>query len=278
MINEILICLEGSTSGRTAVDAGIRIARTLGAGLAGLAIVDEPDIRAGAATGIGGASYKRVRDDALVEHAEAQVEKWLSEFISRCQTAGVPARALEQHGRPAATILAQMDPYDLVLMGREANFKFETAAEDSQTRDQVLHRTRKPVLVIPETPVTPTARVLTAFDGSSAAKRAIASFSESGLGKDCEVTVACVDDDGATAFEMASRGVELFAHFKIKAQPMNLVSVLPIAEALLEARGKLNADMIVMGAYAHSKFSQLLWGSVTQQLVEKTPVPLYLHH
>jgi nucleotide-binding universal stress UspA family protein len=278
VIDEILVCIEGSPSGKAAIETGIRIARKLGADLVGLAIVDEPDIRAGAATGIGGASYKKVRDDALVEHAEAQVEKWLNEFSARCREAGVAARALEERGRPAATILARMETYDLVLMGRHANFKFETTANDSNTRDQILHRTRKPVLVVPEEEPPATNKILTAFDGSSAAKRAIASFADSGLGAGAEITVACVDDDGATAFELASRGVELYGQLGIKAQAMNIVSVLPIADALLEARAKLGASMIVMGAYAHSKIAQLLWGSVTRELVEKTPVPLYLNH
>ena len=63
----------------------------------------------------------------------------------------------------------------------------------------------------------------------------------------------------------------------IKAQPHSVVSVLSIAEAILMQRQKLGAAMIVSGAYAHSRLSHLIWGSVTHELLEKTPVPLFLH-
>jgi nucleotide-binding universal stress UspA family protein len=56
------------------------------------------------------------------------------------------------------------------------------------------------------------------------------------------------------------------------------VSVLPIADALVEARARLGAGLMVMGAYTKSAFSELIWGSVTRELVEKTRVPLLLQH
>jgi nucleotide-binding universal stress UspA family protein len=256
----------------------VEIAKGVHAELAGLAIVDEPDIRAGAATSIGGSSYKRQRDDTLLEDAHRQVKEWLAEFSQRCGRAGIVGRPLEESGRPAATILQEMENYDLVLMGRHANFKFETVTSDPQTRDKVLHGARKPVIVVPETPPVVSPRVVAAFDGSSAAKRALRSFADSGLAEGAEVYVASVDDDGATAWETASRGIEILAEHAIKAAPQNLVSVLSIAEALLKECGRLGARMLVMGAYARSRISELVWGSVTRELVEKTTIPLYLHH
>jgi nucleotide-binding universal stress UspA family protein len=278
MIQRILVCIEGSPSGERAVELGVDLARQLSAEIGGLAIIDEPDIRSGAASGIGGSSYKRQRDEALMEDAHRQVERWLASFSERCRAAGVRGSPLEETGRPAVTILDEMEKHDLVLMGRDANFRFETAASDARTRDAILHRARKPVLVVPEGPAVESPRVMAAFDGSSASKRALRSFAESGLEHGSEVHVASVDDDGATAWEIASRGVAILTEHGLKAEPQNLVSVLPIADALLKERERLGARMIVMGAYAHSRFSELVWGSVTRELVEKTPVPLYLHH
>jgi nucleotide-binding universal stress UspA family protein len=278
MTRDILVCLEGSPSGRRAVDLAIQLAGQLGARLAGLAIVDEPDIRAGAATGIGGASYKKQRDDALVEDAEQHVEQWLADFSALCRQQEVAARTVEERGRPAATILEEMPGHDLVVMGRHANFKFETVASDPQTRDAILHRARKPVLVVPETPAVEGPRVMIAFDGSAASRRAVRSFAESGLAEGSELFVASVEDDGAVAWEMASRGVELLREHGLAAKPRNLVSLLTIAEALLEEASRLGARMIVMGAYTRSRISELVWGSTTRELLEKTPFPIYLHH
>ena len=278
MIRQVLVCIEGSPSGARAVEMGVEIARGHGASLVGLAIVDEPDIRAGEATGIGGSSYKKQRDQSLLEDAQRQVAEWLAGFSERCRAAGVPAQSLEERGRPAATILEEMRNYDLTLMGRHANFTFETAASDRQTRDAVLHQARKPVIVVPEQPPVPSPRVLIAFDGSSASKRAVRSFAESGLGADSELHVASADDDGVHAWEMASRGVDILKEYGLPAEPQSVVSVLPIADALLQVRERLGARMMVLGAYTRSRLSELIWGSVTRALVEKTPVPLYLHH
>jgi nucleotide-binding universal stress UspA family protein len=277
MIKDMLVCLEGSPSSTQATELAIRLGIALEATLVGLAIVDEPDIRAGAATGIGGSSYKRDRDAALLKDAHEHAEKWMEAFLARCREVGVAARALEQRGKPSAIILEEMRRHDLTFIGRSVNFLFETAEQDTHTRDAVVARAPKPVMVVPDAPVEAGRAVLVAYDGSSAAKRALRAFADSGLGKDRPIHVASVGDDGATAFELAVVGCELLREQGIKSQPHSVVSVLSIAEAILMQRQKLGASMIVSGAYAHSRLSHLIWGSVTQELLDKTQVPLFLH-
>jgi nucleotide-binding universal stress UspA family protein len=278
MIKDILVCLEGSASTDRAIDLGVELAREHDAQLVGLAIVDEPDIRAGAATGIGGSSFKQHRDEVLLEDATKKAEGLLAQFQARCQEKGITPRSLELRGRPAAKILEEMMEHDLTLIGRHVNFLFETEADDAETRDNVLHRARKPVVVVPEEAARAGHDVLVAYDGSSAAKRAVRSFAECGLAQGRTVHVASMDDDGEQAWEMATRGVELFKEIGIAAKPRSLVSVLPVADAILDLRKKLGAGLLVTGAYTRSRLSELIWGSVTRTLIEKTPVPLFLHH
>jgi nucleotide-binding universal stress UspA family protein len=277
MIKEILVCLEASPSSDVATRLAIEIARERGAKLVGLAIVDEPDIRAGAATGIGGASFKHERDEALVADARKLAGEWLGLFERRCAGASVAATTLEIVGRPAESILGETEKRDLTVMGRDANFRFETEREDPQTREAILHRTTLPVLLVPETVELPLGKkVVVAYDGSGAAKRAIDSFARSGLAEEREVLVATVDDDGARAFELAGRGVAMFTDLGVKATPHNIVSALANIDALQEFATKAGAAMIVMGSFAHSRLKQLFRGSVTRGLVEKTAIPLYL--
>jgi nucleotide-binding universal stress UspA family protein len=255
----------------------VMLAQSLEATLVGLTIVDEPDIRAGAATGIGGSAFKQQRDAALLKDAHEHAQTWLERFMERCRAAGVGARALELTGRPSAAILSEMDRHDLTLLGRSANFLFETAEQDSKTRDAVLHRASKPVVVVPEEIVEAGSSVLVSYDGSSAAKRALRSFAESGLAGDRAVHVATAGDEGVTAYELAQKGCDLLREVGVKAMPHSVVSTLSIAEAILEQRRKLGAGLIVMGAYTSSAISRLIWGSVTRELLEKTVVPLFLH-
>lgn len=274
----ILVCLEGSSSGARAQEVAIDVARRLGTSLVGLAIVDEPDIHAREPTGIGGASFKLQRDAALLADAHAQATAWLEAFAERCRAAGVKVRALERHGRPDLTILDELQQHDLTILGRHANFRFETQDDDQQTRDTILRRAGRALIVVPEGPATAGPAVLIAYDGSMASRRALLSFARSGLGYDVPVHVATVNDDGGTAWEIARAGCLLLREYEVRAEPHNLVSTLPIVDALLERRAKLDAGLVVLGAYTRSRMSRLLWGSVTHEMLAKAQVPLYLHY
>jgi len=278
MIKDILVCLEGSPSSERATDLSIELARELSARLAGLGVVDEPTIRAGAATGIGGSSFKQHRDEVLLQDAQKQIAEYLARFEARCREAGLAPRLIEQRGKPSEKILEEMKAHYITLIGRHVNFLFETRSEDERTRDSVLHRAGKPVIVVPENSTPSGPDILIAWDGSSAAKRALRAFAESGLAHDRKIYVCSVHDDGEEAWEMATRGVDFLAALAVASRPRSIVSALPIAEAILELRAKLRAGMLVTGAYTRSRLSELIWGSVTHTLLEKTPVPLFLHH
>ncbi|MCU1277150.1 MAG: hypothetical protein JWM53_696 [bacterium] len=278
MVKEILVCLEGSASSSRAVDVAIDLARDLDAALVGLAIVDEPDIRAGAATPIGGSSFKAQRDQTLLDDARERAKEWLDDFALRCRANEVLALATEVHGRPAATILREAKRRDLTILGRHANFRFETEDEDWQTRDAVLRGAGKPVMIVPEGSIATEAAVLIAYDGTPAAVRAVQSFADSGIARDRAVHVLSVGDEGSVAWEIAERGCALLRELGITASAHHVVSLQSTVDAILEQREKLKAGLIVQGAYAHSRFSRLLWGSVTKQILEKTPVPVFLHY
>ena len=279
MIKEALVCLEGSASSEAATRVAIGIAKDVRAHLIGLAIVDEPDIRAGTPTGIGGSSFKHERDEALLADARARAGDALALFERRCREAGVTAKQLEVVGRPTASILAEMEARELTVIGRDANFRFETESDDAATREAILHRASRPVLLVPENAEGPLGKVVVvAYDGSKAAKRTIASFAASGLAASRSIHVATVDDSGERAWEMAAVGVKLFVDAGVAAIPHNIVSALSNVEALFAFANEIKADLMVMGAFAHSRLAHLFHGSVTRGLVERTTIPIYLQH
>jgi nucleotide-binding universal stress UspA family protein len=279
LLKNILVCLEGSPSTTAAVRLAIDAAKPLEAHLIGLAIVAEPDIRAGTPTSIGGSAFKQERDDTLVAEAHKHAADAIALFERRAREGGVPARSLEIVGRPVDAILDEMSTRDLTVLGRDANFKFEIEQEDTQTRDAILHRASTPVLLVPET-AAPTlgGAVLVAYDGSGAAKRALASFAGSGLARGREIHVVTIDDNGAVAWEMANRAVESLKAADIPAKGHNIVSLLTNQEVITKLATEINAGLIVMGAFTRSRLRELFAGSVTRSLVETTEIPLYLQH
>ena len=49
-----------------------------------------------------------------------------------------------------------------------------------------------------------------------------------------------------------------------------------VAETLRSQASLFRADMIIMGAYAHSRVRQIVLGGVTQSLLKESPVPLLM--
>jgi nucleotide-binding universal stress UspA family protein len=276
MVQEILVCLEGSRSGSSAVDVAVRLGQQLDAVLVGLAIVDEPEIVAAEAIPIGGAAFKQQRDQVILDEARERAKQWIDDFTLRCRTAEVLGVGIEVNGRPASAIVREARRRDLTVLGRHANFRFATEERDGRTREAVLRGTGKPVLLVPEDPVDGAA-VLVAYDGTLAVERAMRSFGDSGLARGRDVHVLTVGDEGTRAWETAQRGCALFAEIGITATAHHVVSLQTVTEAILTHRDKLGAGVIVQGAYAHSRFSRLLWGSVTKEMSERTVVPVYFH-
>ena len=276
MIKEVLVCLEGSSSGDAAARMAMDIARSLSATLFGLAVVNEPDIRAGAPVGMGSASFGHDRDDAVVAAARKHAADRLAAFERRCRFASVDPRTIEAIGEPTETILAETDKHDLTVLGREANFRLETAGDDSTIREAILQRATRPILVVPEGVAALGSRVVIAYDGSHAVKRAVASFAASGLHVGREIRVATVDDNGAAARELAFGCVSWLKERGIAATPHNIVSPLSNVDALCAFVETARADLLVMGCFAHSPLKHLLQGSVTRAIVERTRIPLYL--
>src|SRR5262249_13044809 len=262
-----------------ACEAAIDVARRLGSTLVGLAIVDEPDIHAREPTGIGGAGLQPPPARAPPPPPRAAAHGW-----PRAPPAARPPpprgsrRPRPRRRRPDLTILDELQKHDLTILGRHANFRFETQDEDHQTRDTILRRAGKAILVVPEGARAAGPAVLIAYDGSMASRRALLSFARSGLGYDVPVHVATVNDDGATAWEIARAGCLLLREYEIRAEVHNLVSTLSTGDALVERRAKLDGGLMVLGAYTRSRMSRVLWGSVTHEMLAKTEVPLYLHY
>jgi len=282
MIKSILVCLEGSASSKAATQTAIEIARECRASVVGLAIIDEPDICAGTPTGAWGASYKHERDQHLLSDARTHAADWLAEFERCRQDANIPGRSLEIIGRPAESIIGEMGLHDLTVMGRDANFRFLTESEDSATREKVLRHANHPVLLIPESKPGQLANlgptVLVAYDGSDSSKRALNSFAQSGLAGSREVHVVTVGEDGEKAWDVAMKAVERLRTFGIEALTENIVSPLPTSEALVQFGRQLGASLMVMGAFAHSRFAEMLHGSGTRAVLEKSTAAICLQH
>lgn len=275
MLKSILIGLDGSAYSDVAVELGIQWAKRFEALLVGLGIVDQPTICKPEAVPLGGAVYKKERDALLVAEGRGKVGEFLERFAARCTAAGVACQAVEDVGVPYVEILRESHRYDLVLLGHETHFHFETSDAADDTLWHVLRSESRPVVVAPAQ-LHPGRSVVVAYNASLQADRALQTFQTSGLDFGDEVHLVCVDEDEVRAIREAGRGVEFLRPHGIHAVAVGRKPRGSIAETILDEARVRQARLLVMGACGHSRLRQVLLGSVTKQTLRSSTVPVFL--
>ena len=165
--------------------------------------------------------------------------------------------------------------FDLILIGR--NFG-QPWIDWSVMCEAALFDTGKPVLVAAaETPASVGERIVVAWNGSTETARCIA-LSMPFLARAESVVVLTVEDwqvPGPSGEQVATH----LMRNGIKASPRNVVSgSRSVGEAILHEANEVNADLIVKGAYTHSRLRQMVFGGATQHLLHNTPIPLFMAH
>lgn len=277
MLRSMLVGLDGSPHSAAAVDLGIAWARRFDALLVGLGIFDEPTIRRPQPVPLGAGDFKLHRDDALLLDARHRVEQFLGQFALRCAESDISCKLLEKAGLPAEHIQTEAQRYDLILLGQQTYFHFEVQDTACDTLELVLRSSPRPVVAVPE-PAAYGSTVMIAYDGSPQAARALQVFQALGLAGDDEVHVVCIDHDRIEAARRADRAVEFLRLHKTAAHALPLASTSPVSQILLEQAHRLNARLLVMGAFGHSTLRELFVGSVTRTVLRESSVPLLLYH
>ncbi len=283
VLRSILVGLDASAHRESLTGLAIRWSRRFGARLVGLAIVDEPGIRAiEPAWAVGGTPGKdpvyyagyEVRLDQIHE----EVDRLLADFQTRCAQAEVNALTLKRVGSPSEAIGQEAQIADLVLLPRGSRFRFTTRDnEPDDTVRKVLKNAPRPIVVVPTTPA-PDGPIVIAYDGSLQAARALAAFEATGLAESGQVHIVCVAVSGNGGALGAERARQFLSLHKIEAKVDLLESSGSPAPLILQRVKELGAGLLVMGAYGQPKLREFVIGSVTRTILEACPVPLLVCH
>ncbi|MFQ5619515.1 MAG: universal stress protein, partial [Rhodospirillales bacterium] len=146
------------------------------------------------------------------------------------------------------------------------------------TLNAALFETGRPVLVAPPSaPAVLGRKVAISWNGSAQAARAVAAALPYIMRSD-GVVILTVESDRTSA----SAAPELAAYLAwhgVRAEtkffsPTNR----SIGAALLKECADAGADLLVMGAYTHSRMRQLILGGVTRHVLAEATVPLFMAH
>ena len=114
-----------------------------------------------------------------------------------------------------------------------------------------------------------------AFDASKTAIKAIDMIAQSLLLKDLQGYIVMVGNQNDTARECLVAATEklTLAGFKVEAYHSSLFDTV---SGLLTFQADNDVDIIVVGAYGHSKLRQLFLGSITTEIIASTRSPIIL--
>lgn len=272
-----LVTLDGSSSSNDARKYAIELATRFGFRLGGLGVVDVPTIEAGAAAPIGGGSFKADRDQALIEDARKKVKTFLSAFGRACTAAKVDHTSRAIDGLPYDVINRESRRDDVVIIGSNTCFHFETCDDPGETLGELVKDSSRPLLVVPPKR-RKGATTLVATDGRTASARAVQMFVQLGLFRDhpAHVLNVCSDEDEArhhcevTASHLRLHGFDVTEH--PIASPANPEDV------ILEHIESLDADLVVMGAHGGGILHDFFFGGTASRVLSKATAPVFVHH
>lgn len=199
-----------------------------------------------------------VASEAAPGKDEAPTASWLSDDPHEAQYVGDRGRL-----------------FDLIVVarpGRGAIFPAISAAEAA------LFETGRPVLIAPPSPPQRLGEVIAiAWNGSSESARAVA-FAMPLLLRAKNVYVIEAENGmvpGPYAAELRGylvrHGIEAEAR---RIEPQEKA----VGEAILDEARSLGADLLVKGAYTHSRLRQMIFGGVTSHILAEAELPVFMAH
>ena len=274
MIKQILVPTDGSTPATRGVSYSVALARRHGASLIGLHVVDikllEGPFLRDISASLGTAPYVNYQSNiALI--LEERGKAALEDFRRQCEENDIHFEDQQITGAVGHTIVEQSELADLLVMGRGGEHGEWLDGLLGSTTETVVRRARCPVLVT-ERESSELKGFFVAYDGSGHARKALrfaAGIAEA-WGAPFQVLMVCKEGGDAVADEARAY---LAAH-ELEAECT--VRMGDSREVILQFADEQKADLIVMGAYGHSKVRELLLGSTTQYVINHSPCPVLL--
>ncbi|MEZ5732607.1 MAG: universal stress protein [Paracoccaceae bacterium] len=221
---------------------------------------------------------QQAQDDArnAVEAAEATIRRRLALEDIRWSVDS----SIAMVGAVGAPVALSARFSDLVVLQKPYGGDAEQAREI--ILEASLFEGRAPVLVVPAgtAPKEFGKRIVLAWNQSDEALSAVRAALP--LLKAASLVNITIIDPPAHGPERSDPGgllSQLLARHGVKAEVSVLARTLPRAsEVLCRHARDINADMVVMGAYGHSRFREAILGGATRNMLEMADLPVFMAH
>jgi len=278
-ITNIVVHVDGSERAAERVKLANHIAQESDAHITGVFVIPDPYVPAYMAGGYFPAEiFEQQREEAKAEAETAQ--KMFADLTGK---AGVKTEWRSEEGMVSNVVARHARYADLAVVGKgdiddPVKYPYPELAAD------LVMTCGRPVLVVPNAGRFDSVgkRVLVCWNASREATRAVNDALPL-LRQADKVTVLAVNPQKASSGDhgdIPSADISLhLARHDIKAEAASTVAEgIEIADVILARASDFGADMIVSGAYGHSRTREWVFGGVTESLLRNMTVPTLLSH
>lgn len=210
-------------------------------------------------------------DEARGRLAREQGQAMLKGAEKRLRDDGVrDVTLVHRHGEVAETLIELEADADLVVMGKRGESGNESHGHLGSKVERVVRGSVRPVLVVPRV-FMPITRVVVAFDAGAASTKALRHVVSSPVFDAVPCTVAIVAD-GAQADARVAAAEQATGARAVQIE----VSGGQVDEGLRSRLRHGQGDLLVMGAYGHSRIRELIVGSTTTTMIRTSKLPVLL--
>lgn len=181
--------------------------------------------------------------------------------------------SIKRRGTLAETICELEDDVEIIVIGKRGELAEFDAMHIGSNLERVARAVHKPLLVTPNA-FRPVQKFLIAYDGGASSSKALEYIVRNPLlkGLDCHILTVGNDSEGLRkSLDSATRKLE-HAGFSVHS---SLEAGYP-DEAIQSYVDAENIDLLVLGAYGHSRIRNLIIGSTTTSIIMSCSAPLLL--
>lgn len=271
----LLVHVDSGQRAAVRLELALELARQSGAHLVGLHAISVPRLPAYAAVEGG----ERVREYQLKAMAELAARAKAT-FERVTGPSGHPSLEWRESQADVAEIVPLHARYaDLVVLGQ--GNEADGSGVESDFVDRVLLAAARPVLIVPYagrfTEVG--SRVLVGWNASPEATRAVTDAMPL-LARAAEVNVVAFNPQGAPHGEMPGADIALF----LARHGVNVTvshergTDIDAGNLLLSRAADMDVNLLVMGAYGHSRMQELILGGATRTILQSMTMPVLMSH
>jgi nucleotide-binding universal stress UspA family protein len=182
-----------------------------------------------------------------------------------------------RRGGPGEDITLSSLHSDLVVIGQRELQELRGYASP----EKLLLSSGAPILIIPSGWKSESVgnKILVGWNASREARRAVADALPFFVAAS-SVTLLVVDSDERAGRHGEEPGADIALYLARHGARVDVEQVLskgtPIADIILSHAADHGMDLIVIGAYSHARFVEMVFGGVTRTLLRQTPIPILL--